>query len=99
MPRRAGARRSGSWVACTSYLARIGTMNRGGFVTQAFEAAGSGDFPVARSWSTGLESPVNPQAGKPALQAGSWRGIQERGDSFRHLPFTAASPAPAATPT
>src|SRR5206468_12792893 len=47
-------------------------MNRGGFVAQAFEPAGSGDFPVARSWSTGLESPVNPQAGKPALQAGSW---------------------------
>src|SRR5437773_9735970 len=66
---------SGSWVACTSYLARIGTMNRGGFVAQAFEPAGSGDFPVARSWSTGLESPVNPQAGKPALQAGSWRAL------------------------
>src|SRR6266498_5024101 len=62
----------GSWVASTSYLARIGTMNRGGFVAQAFEPAGPGDFPVARSWSTGLESPVNPQAGKPALQAGSW---------------------------
>src|SRR5947207_830826 len=71
-PRRAGARRSGSWRASTSYMARIGTMNRGGFVAQAFEPAGSGDFPVARSWSTGLESPVNPQAGKPALQAGSW---------------------------
>src|SRR5437762_388974 len=68
-PRRAGARRSGSWVACTSYLARIGTVNRGGFVAQAFEPAGSGDFPVARSWSTGLESPVNPQPGKPALRA------------------------------
>src|SRR5213079_2510701 len=65
---------SGSWRACTSYLARIGTLNRGGFVAQAFELAGSGDFPVARSWSTGLESPVNPQAGKPALQAGSGRG-------------------------
>src|SRR6266516_75060 len=48
-------------------------MKRSGFVAQAFEPAGSGDFPVARSWSTGLESPVNPQAGKPALQAGSWR--------------------------
>src|SRR5204863_903030 len=56
-----------------AFLARIGTMNRGGFVAQAFEPAGSGDFPVARSWSTGLESPVNPQARKPALQAGSWR--------------------------
>ena len=40
----------------------------------AFEPAGSGEFPVARSGSTGLESPVNPQAGKPALQAGSWKG-------------------------
>src|SRR5882724_5592737 len=59
-------------------VARIGTMNRGGFVAQAFEPAGSGDFPVDRSWSTGLESPVNPQAGKPALQAGSWKG-QARG--------------------
>src|SRR5438046_2126058 len=56
-----------------AFFARIGTMNRGGFVAQAFEPAGSGDFPVARSWSTGLESPVNPQAGKPAVQAGSWR--------------------------
>src|SRR6266516_2274243 len=66
---------SGSWRATTPILARIGTTNRGGFVAQAFEPAGSGDFPVARSWSTGLESPVNPQAGKPALQAGSWRGV------------------------
>src|SRR5216117_2193172 len=68
------ALQAGSWRASTSYLARIGTMNRGGFVAQAFEPAGSGDFPVARSWSTGLESPVNPQAGKPALQVGSWGG-------------------------
>jgi len=30
-------------------------MNRGELVAQAFEPAGSGDFPVARSWSTGLE--------------------------------------------
>src|SRR6266516_3784296 len=62
-----------------AFLARIGTMNRGGFVAQAFEPAGPGDFPVARSWSTGLESPVNPQAGKPALQAGSWRGFRACG--------------------
>src|SRR6266446_501838 len=70
-----GHRTLGSWRASTLSLARIGTMNmnRGGFVAQAFEPAGSGDFPVARSWSTGLESPVNPQAGKPALQAGSWK--------------------------
>ena len=117
-PRRAGARRSGSWVACTpflsrigtmnlkyvsssessqvssgswrastSYLARIGTMNRGGFVAQAFEPAGSGDFPVARSWSTGLESPVNPQAGKPALQAGSWVASFRFSHALGHEPM------------
>jgi len=34
-------------------------------VGQAFQPAGSGDFPVARR-NTGLESPVNRQAGKPA---------------------------------
>jgi DNA-directed DNA polymerase III PolC len=37
-------------------------------VAQAFQPAGSGDFPVARSENTGRESPVNPQAGKPALR-------------------------------
>jgi hypothetical protein len=32
-------------------------------------SAGSDDFPVAsRGGNTGLESPVNPQAGKPALR-------------------------------
>jgi hypothetical protein len=36
-------------------------------VGQAFQPAGSGDFPVARS-NTGLESPVNRQTGKSALQ-------------------------------
>jgi ATP-dependent helicase HrpB len=35
-------------------------------VAQAFQPAGSGDFPVART--TGLESPVNPQTGMSALQ-------------------------------
>src|SRR5213592_2717325 len=39
-------------------------MNRGGLVAQAFEPAGPGDFPVAGSWSTGLESPVNPAGWK-----------------------------------
>src|SRR6185503_166333 len=34
-------------------------------VGQTFLSAGSGDFPVARR-NTGLESPVNRQAGKPA---------------------------------
>src|SRR6185437_7775048 len=37
-------------------------------VAQAFQPAGSGDFPVARR-STGLESPVNPQTGMSALHA------------------------------
>ena len=41
-------------------------------VGQAFQPGGAGDFPVARSeaGNTGQESPVNRQAGKPALQAG-----------------------------
>jgi ATP-dependent helicase HrpA len=46
-------------------------------VGQAFQPASAGDFPVARSQptpgaserNTGLESPVNRQAGKPALPA------------------------------
>jgi serine/threonine protein kinase len=44
-----------------------------GDVGQAFQPAGAGDFPVAssESGSTGLESPVNRQAGKPALQPGA----------------------------
>src|ERR1017187_4604604 len=39
------------------------------FAGQTFLSAGSGDFPVASAddADTGLESPVNPQAGKPAL--------------------------------
>jgi hypothetical protein len=36
-------------------------------VAQTFLSAGLGDFPVA-PLKTGLESPVNPQAGKPALR-------------------------------
>jgi len=51
----------------------IGTMNRDWLVAQAFEPAGSGDFRVARFSSTGLESPVNRQAGKPAPHSGSWK--------------------------
>jgi ATP-dependent DNA helicase RecQ len=38
------------------------------FVGQAFQPAGSGDFPVASSRNSGLESPENPQSGKTALQ-------------------------------
>src|SRR5438132_6950175 len=57
------------------FLARIRTMNRDWLVAQAFQPAGSGDFRVARLWSIGLESPVNRQAGKPALHSGSWKAI------------------------
>src|SRR5438128_3629817 len=42
-----------------------------------FRACGFGDFPVARSWSTGLESPVNPQAGKSALQTGFMESLHD----------------------
>jgi hypothetical protein len=38
-------------------------------VEQTFLSAGSGDFPIA-CFDTGLESPVNRQAGKPALRFG-----------------------------
>ena len=38
-----------------------------GNVAQTSTSAGPGDFPVAGSENTGQESPVNPQAGKPAL--------------------------------
>ena len=37
------------------------------YVAQTFQPAGAGDFLVASSTNTGLESHVNPQAGKPAL--------------------------------
>jgi cbb3-type cytochrome oxidase maturation protein len=37
-------------------------------VGQTFLSAGSSDIPVARYHNTGLESPVNRQAGKPALR-------------------------------
>ncbi len=39
------------------------------YVGQAFQPAGSGDFPVASSRNSGLESPEPRQAGKPALQS------------------------------
>ena len=47
-------------------------------VGQTFLSAGAGDFPVAR-WNTGLESPVNQQAGKPALHLGSGAQIANFG--------------------
>jgi len=37
-------------------------------VAQTFQSAGSGDFPVDRPSSAGLENPANPQIGKSALQ-------------------------------
>jgi hypothetical protein len=51
----------------------FGLMDGAGHVGQAFQPAGWGDFPVARSGNTGLEAearpavPVNLQAGMPAL--------------------------------
>jgi serine/threonine protein kinase len=52
-------------------VADFGLAKLVGDVAQTFLSAGSGDFPVASSkaGNTGLESPVNPQAGKPALPA------------------------------
>jgi len=50
-----------------SIEAQIATL-AGKRVGQTFLSAGLGDFPVARSGNTGLEGPVNRQAGKPALQ-------------------------------
>ena len=41
-----------------------------GEVAQTSLSAGRGDIPVAGSGNTGQGCPVNPQAGKPALQAG-----------------------------
>ncbi len=51
-------------------VADFGLAKLVGDVGQAFQPAGSGDFPVASSdaGNTGPESPVNRQAGKPALQ-------------------------------
>src|SRR5450759_2453836 len=51
-------------------LAGVGSLTAAiQFVEQTFLSSGSGDFPVASAddADTGLESPVNPQAGKPAL--------------------------------
>src|SRR5439155_10036692 len=50
------------------FFACLGTFNRDWLVALAFQPAGSGDFRVAHFGSTGLESPVNRQAGKPALR-------------------------------
>jgi tRNA modification GTPase len=61
-------------------------------VGQAFQPAGSGDFPVASS-NTGLESPVHRQAGKPALQVVdvccvSGRGIEALKDAIKELTWS-----------
>ena len=58
-------------------------------VGQTFPSAGSGDFPVASS-NTGLESPVNQQAGKPALQVvdvccTGGQGIEALKDAIKNL--------------
>ncbi|HXS68819.1 MAG TPA: tRNA uridine-5-carboxymethylaminomethyl(34) synthesis GTPase MnmE [Candidatus Polarisedimenticolia bacterium] len=58
-------------------------------VAQTFLSAGSGDFPVA-SPNIGLESPVNPQAGKPALPVVdvcciSGKGIEALKDAIKNL--------------
>src|SRR5947209_18334234 len=57
-------------------------------VAQTFLSAGSGDFPVPSSRTprrpTELESSVNPQAGKPALQAArtSQRDVLTRPNTY-----------------
>src|SRR5882724_7396914 len=51
------------------------------YVAQPFQAAGSTGFPARRSIGR-LESRPNPQAGKPALLLGSWRGMG-RGGSWK----------------
>jgi tRNA modification GTPase len=61
-------------------------------VAQTFPSAGSGDFPVARA-DTGPESPVNPQAGKPALQVIdvcclSGKGIEALKDAIKNLAWS-----------
>ena len=61
----------GSWSQCASDGWKWSLSMNQGFVGQTFLSAGSGDFPVARA-DTGLESPVNRQAGRPALLSGSW---------------------------
>jgi tRNA modification GTPase len=64
-------------------------LNLPSVVAQAFQPAGSGDFPVAGR-NTGLESPVNPQAGKPALQVVdvcclTGKGIESLKDAIKNL--------------
>src|SRR2546425_987534 len=70
--------RSLSGRESTELCARNALLNWDWLVAQAFQPAGSGDFRVASLWSTGLESPVNRQVGKPALHSGSWAGCRAR---------------------
>ncbi|HEY1489391.1 MAG TPA: DNA polymerase Y family protein, partial [Verrucomicrobiae bacterium] len=51
-------------------------------VAQTFLSAGSGDVPAAHR-NTGLESPVNPQAGKPALRLRRFRPPRPSHIEFR----------------
>ena len=72
-------------------------------VAQAFQPAGSGNFPVASSGNSGLESPANPQTGMSALQL-HWtlpddfsgfppaRPVAGHKGSFGHVGILAGSP-------
>ncbi len=51
----------------------LGDWSKPGYVAQTFLSAGTGDIPVASSKTTRLESPRNPQAGKPALHRPIWQ--------------------------
>ena len=64
----------------------------GNDVAQTFLSAGSGDIPVASSNKTGLESPVNPPAGKPALHVPRWQAAQVVSAPAGALAATMAEP-------
>jgi 1,2-beta-oligoglucan phosphorylase len=55
-------------------------------VAQAFQPAGSGDFPVPSGRSTGHECPVNPQTGMSALP-GSWGSSRPAASLFTSAPL------------
>jgi tRNA-2-methylthio-N6-dimethylallyladenosine synthase len=65
-------------------------------VGQAFQPAGSGDFPVAaNNENTGLESPVNQPAGKPALQNSAFVHLLDAVhaiDGLERIRFTSPHP-------
>ena len=70
----------------------LGGWSKPGYVAQTFLSAGSGDIPVASSKNTGLESPVNPQAGKPALHRPIWHPTQLAAAPSGLLAATMAEP-------